>query len=69
MYYREGKRLAGTPEACRPLKAAFHFLPKTHDGYNIPVKAFIRDCRLVQDSVHHKDRAHLFCMTRSRITR
>lgn len=48
-------------------KSALEFVPKSFDGYNIPVSKFIRGCLFAHDSIDPRERDHLFWMVRTRI--
>ena len=55
------------PENPIPFKAALEFIPKSFDGYNLPVSRFINDCIYARNSIAARDRQYLFLMVRTRI--
>ena len=55
------------PENPIPFRAALEFIPKSFDGYNLPVSRFINDCIYARNSIAAKDRQYLFLMIRTRI--
>ena len=43
------------PENPIPFKAALEFIPKSFDGYNLPVSRFINDCIYARNSIASRD--------------